>query len=207
MPSASAPHDGPSRHPARWVAARPGASTVRVRSVRHWPLGAKLSLVATPFLLLAVCSIAVLVWMSLQLEGGAASVNEAGRMRMQAYRMMLSVSTGDAQALPQQVAEFERSLMLLLNGDPERPLFVPWDDLVRRRFATVDQDWVRFRDGFVGSKSPAASATSGADTAAFVSHIDGLVDGIEVQLTRWTSLMHLLQLAFSPHALEHRRQV
>ena len=60
-----------------------------MRTIRHWSLGAKLALVATPFLLLALCSIAVLVGMSLRLEGGAASVNEAGRMRMQAYRMML----------------------------------------------------------------------------------------------------------------------
>ena len=65
-----------------------------MRKVRHWPLGAKLSLVAAPFLLVAILSIAMLVWMSLQLEGGAASVNEAGRMRMQAYRMVLSVGTG-----------------------------------------------------------------------------------------------------------------
>ncbi|MEP7303058.1 MAG: type IV pili methyl-accepting chemotaxis transducer N-terminal domain-containing protein [Caldimonas sp.] len=170
-----------------------------MHTIRHWPLGAKLSLVAAPFLLLAICSIAVLVWMSLQLGGGAASVNEAGRMRMQAYRMMLSVSTGDAQALAQQVAEFERSLALLRNGDPERPLFVPWDELVRQRFATVDQDWVRFRNGLAGSPRPVVPvpvpAVTGVDTAAFVSHIDGLVEGIEVHLARWTSLMHLLQLA------------
>jgi two-component system nitrate/nitrite sensor histidine kinase NarX len=166
-----------------------------MRTIRHWPLGAKLSLVAAPFLLLAICSIAVLVWMSLQLEGGAASVNEAGRMRMQAYRMMMSVTTGDARALPKQVAEFDRSLKLLRSGDPERPLFVPWDNLVRARFATVDQDWVRYRSGFVGPASPAAPAALGAATAAFVSHIDALVDAIEAHLSRWTSLMHLLQLA------------
>ena len=71
-----------------------------MRNPRHWPLGAKLSLIAAPFLLLAICSIAVLAWMSLQLEGGAASVNEAGRLRLQAYRMTLSVSMGDAGALP-----------------------------------------------------------------------------------------------------------
>ena len=50
-----------------------------MQTLRHWTLGAKLSLVATPFLLIAVVSIGVLVWMSLQLEGGAASVNEADR--------------------------------------------------------------------------------------------------------------------------------
>ena len=167
-----------------------------MRHLRHRSLGAKLSLVAAPFLLVAMGSIAVLVWMSLQLEGGAASVNETGRMRMQAYRMMLSVSTGDAQALSQQVAEFERSLALLRNGDPARPLFLPWDDLVRQRFAKVDQDWVRFRDGLIGTPRPVGSAPAptGADAAAFVSRIDGLVDSIEAHLSRWTAWMHLLQL-------------
>ena len=125
-----------------------------MRTVRHWPLGAKLSLVAAPFLLVAILSIAMLVWMSLQLEGGAAAVNEAGRMRMQAYRMVLSVGTGDTQALPKRVAEFEASLQLLRQGDPERPLFVPWDATVRQRFAAVEQDWTRFRDRFAVAMPP-----------------------------------------------------
>ena len=166
-----------------------------MQTTRHWTLGAKLSLVAAPFLLLAIASIGVLLWMSLQLEGGAASVNEAGRMRMQAYRMVLSLGTGDTQALPRQVAEFERSLLLLRRGDPERPLFVPWDDLVRQRFAAVELDWARFRQRLVGSASPAAVATLAADAAAFASHIDSFVAGIEGHLSRWTSLMHLLQIA------------
>jgi hypothetical protein len=37
-----------------------------LHKIRHWTLGAKLSLVAAPFLLLAICSIGVLLWMSLQ---------------------------------------------------------------------------------------------------------------------------------------------
>lgn len=166
-----------------------------MRNPLHWSLGAKLSLVAAPFLLVAMCAIGGLVWMSLQLEGGAASVNEAGRMRMQTYRMMLSLTTGDAQALPQQLAEFERSLTLLRNGDSERPLFVPWDDLVRQRFAVVDQDWVRFRNRFTRPTSAALPIDAGVDAAVFVSHIDGLVESIETHLSHWTALMHLLQLA------------
>ena len=164
-----------------------------MRNPRHWPLGAKLSLIAAPFLLLAICSIAVLAWMSLQLEGGAASVNEAGHLRLQAYRMTLSVSMGDAGALPQQVAEFDRSLALLRNGDAERPLVVPRDNLVRQRFSTVEQDWLTFRSRIVDSAH--AAIVTRDDTATFVSHIDGLVDGIETHLARWTAWMHLLQLA------------
>lgn len=66
-----------------------------MRTLRHWPLGSKLTLLAAPFLLFALCAIAVLFWMSLQLEGRAASLNEAGRLRMQAYRMVLSAGLPD----------------------------------------------------------------------------------------------------------------
>lgn len=166
-----------------------------MRIVRQWSLGAKLSLIAVPFLLLSICAVAMLVWMSLQLEGGAASVNEAGRMRMQAYRMVLSAGASDTRALSTQAAEFERSLGLLRQGDPERPLFVPWDDTVRTRFATVERDWLRFRARLEEPAPPVASAGLGADAAAFASHIDTFVAGIEAHMARWTSLMHLLQIA------------
>ena len=77
---------------------------------RHWNLGVKLAFVGTPFLLLALLMIAITLWVSWQLEGGAAAVNEAGRMRMQAYRLSFSIGTADAAAVPAQRAEFERSL-------------------------------------------------------------------------------------------------
>jgi two-component system, NarL family, nitrate/nitrite sensor histidine kinase NarX len=166
-----------------------------MNTIRHWSLGAKLALVGTPFLLLALGSIAALVWMSWQLEGGAAAVNEAGRMRMQAYRMALSAGNTETSALPQQVAEFERSLKLLRQGDPERPLFVPWDDTVRQRFATVEQHWIRFRGHVAAATPPGAAPGLGADASVFAAHIDAFVAGIETHLSRWMSLMHLVQVA------------
>ncbi|MEO8058733.1 MAG: type IV pili methyl-accepting chemotaxis transducer N-terminal domain-containing protein [Burkholderiales bacterium] len=166
-----------------------------MNTTRHWSLGAKLALVGTPFLLMAMGLIAALVSMSWQLDGGAAAVNEAGRMRMQSYRMVLSVSTGDTQARPQQLAEFERSLQLLRNGDPERPLFVPWDDTVRQRFATVEHDWARFRSRFSTSPLPPDAPSLSTDAATFTSHIDTFAASIEAHLARSTSLMHLMQVA------------
>ena len=94
----------------------------------HWGLGAKLAVAAAPFALLALLSITLTLWMSWQLDGGAAAVNEAGRMRMQAYRMSLLVATGERDALPHARREFDRSLELLRAGDPERPLFMPLDN-------------------------------------------------------------------------------
>ena len=167
---------------------------------RKWTLGAKLAVVAAPFLLLALVSIAVTLWISWQLEGGAAAVNEAGRMRMQAYRMSLSASVAERGRLDAQSKEFEQSLRLLKNGDAERPLFVPWDDTVRARFALVQEDWTRFRGRSANSGSTAPEALS-TDTAAFAGHIDALVQGIEGHMSRWTAVLHLSQMAMMAFAV------
>ncbi len=147
-----------------------------------------------PFLLLALLSIAVTLWVSWQLDGGAAAVNEAGRMRMQAYRLSLSIGTGDEGAAAASAREFERSLDLLRDGDPERPLFVPWDDAVRRDFAVVERDWCSSaRSGSPPSHDIGRGLR--ADTAAFAAHIDALSPRIETHMSRWTALLHLLQVA------------
>jgi two-component system, NarL family, nitrate/nitrite sensor histidine kinase NarX len=161
---------------------------------RRWTLGAKLAMVATPFLVLTLLAIAATLWVSWQLEGGAAAVNEAGRMRMQTYRLSLSLATADEASRRQQIEAFENSLALLRRGDPERPLFVPWDDTVRARFATVEQDWVAFVQHWSASAKPDVAALR-VQAAAFVEHIDALVNAIEAHMSRWTALQHLLQTA------------
>jgi len=79
------------------------------------------------WLLLAVtASIGVTLWVTWQLEGGAAAVNEAGRLRMQVWR--LDAARGASLPAAQRadlVAEFEASLRRLRLGDPQRPLAVP----------------------------------------------------------------------------------
>ena len=158
----------------------------------RWNLGTKLAVVATPFLILTLLAISATLWVSWQLEGGAAAVNEAGRMRMQTYRLALSVATGDAEQLRLQRAEFERGLALLRSGDPERPLFVPWDDKVRERFAAVERDWQHFAVQWPAD-GPLDVAALRARAADFVVQIDALVDAIETHMSRWTALQHLLQ--------------
>jgi two-component system, NarL family, nitrate/nitrite sensor histidine kinase NarX len=165
-----------------------------MRHPRHWSLGVKLALVSAPFLLLALLIIASTLWVSWQLDGGAAAVNEAGRIRMQAYRLSLSIGTADTRALPNHLAEFERSLDLLRDGDPKRPLFVPWDDALRQDFAVVERDWSRFRQQWILARSNSMEALR-ADTATFTTHIDALVTAIETHISRWTALLQLLQVA------------
>jgi two-component system nitrate/nitrite sensor histidine kinase NarX len=186
---------------------------------RRAGLGARLSVVALPFLLFGLVFIALTLWMSWQLEGGAAAINEAGRMRMQAYRLSLTLGADAAQqarmaradssadaagatrpagvgdtVLARQTAEFERSLALLRSGDPARPLFVPWDDTVARRFATVEADWARFGQHIAHLDASRAEGLT-EEAGHFVAHIDALVAAIEAHLSRWTAWLHRLQTA------------
>jgi two-component system nitrate/nitrite sensor histidine kinase NarX len=160
----------------------------------HWGLGTKLALVASPFIALALLLIALTLWVSWQLDGGAAALNEAGRMRMQTFRLSLSISTNEREAVAREARQFDGSLALLRQGDPERPLFMPWDDETRPRFDAVNADWSRFRQRWTAQPTPPLAAL-GTETAAFANRIDGLVTAVEAHLSRWTAMLHLLQAA------------
>ncbi|MDO9202676.1 MAG: type IV pili methyl-accepting chemotaxis transducer N-terminal domain-containing protein, partial [Hydrogenophaga sp.] len=105
-------------------------------------LSTKLVRIGAGLLIVALASIGLTLWVTWQLEGGAAAVNEAGRLRMQTWRLTSAVQ---AQLPPQDVAalvaQFDGSLGLLRRGDPSRPLFVPWDEGVSREFAAVQSLW------------------------------------------------------------------
>jgi hypothetical protein len=156
-------------------------------------LSAKLVATGTGLLLLALASISLTLWVTWELQGGAAAVNEAGRMRMHTYRMAMSVATGGEAAELQALARtFDDSLALLEAGDPSRPLFVPWSDASREGFAEVRLHWHALRTRWL---APVRPADPRADADAFVLMIDGFVAAIEAQIAYWTAVLHLFQLA------------
>ena len=159
-------------------------------------LSRKLALAVSPFLLLALISTAVTLWVSWQLNGGAAAVNEAGRMRMQAYRIALTVASAAgtvAQDLPAHIDNFNQSLTLLRTGDSARPLQVPWDSTVRQRFSDVERDWSQFRANWLEHRVVNLEHLT-PDTVAFAADIDLLVNSIESNMAGWTATLHLLQI-------------
>lgn len=163
-------------------------------SPTRWSLGAKLAAVGLPFMVLGLLVTALTLWVSWQLDGGAAAVNEAGRMRMQAYRLAwVSTLANDPAQRPRLVEEFEHSLQVLEKGDPERPLVTPWDDDVRSRYQAVRTSWDGMR-ALHAAAAPLDSAGLNQATVALVATIDGLVQAIEVHLARYTSILHLLQV-------------
>ena len=144
-------------------------------------------------LILALLSIGLTMWITRQLDGGAAAVNEAGRLRMQAWRLISAKAGGRAPAdVSSMVREFDGTMRVLREGDPSRPLSVPWDDATRERFVELDAAWLDLRpawqaDAVVGM----TGLTLRVDT--FVSKVDGLVRAIETTLARLTAILNLFQ--------------
>jgi Type IV pili methyl-accepting chemotaxis transducer N-term len=77
---------------------------------RSWSLSAKLGAIVSALLLMAFASIGLTLWVTWQLEGGAAAGNEAGRRRMETWRTALTLARGDAQQIAERVAQFEESV-------------------------------------------------------------------------------------------------
>ncbi|MCW5657769.1 MAG: type IV pili methyl-accepting chemotaxis transducer N-terminal domain-containing protein [Burkholderiaceae bacterium] len=137
------------------------------------------------FLVLALGSIALTLWITWQLEGGAAAVNEAGRLRMMSYRLALSAADGQrAGTMPAQTQALDDTLNLLAVGDPSRPLFVPWDDASNAEFAAVRALWLALRTDWTGG---APVATQRVDE--MVDRVNHLVLLIEHRLSHWTAVL------------------
>lgn len=159
---------------------------------RPLTLTAKLVAAGSTFLVLALMCVGVTLWVTWQLEGGAAAVNEAGRLRMQAYRLGLDVVEGRSERIEEHVARFDASLALLREGDPARPLFVPRDREVTLGLEAVELRWAALRARWTGPAAERADAAS-SRADALAADVDRLVSAIESHVSAWTSLMQLVQ--------------
>ena len=156
-------------------------------------LTTKLLAMGAGFLLVALTSISLTLWVTWKLEGGAAAVNEAGRLRMNMLRMVLVLQTEPQEAVRDRVLQFDASLDLLRTGDPSRPLFVPWSNETSARFEAIRSQWAQARSDWVVAPPPSRAQTL-AQADAFVQEVDGFVDAIEIQIAGWTAALHLFQL-------------
>ena len=159
-------------------------------------------LVGAPFLALALGAVMLTLWVSWQLDGGAAAVNEAGRLRMQAYRMAMTASLGDSATFEREAAEFERSLALLRDGDPSARCSCP---------GTTSSPRASPRCRRTGRASARWRAAGNASLAGLPADrrpsrpVDAFVTGIEAHMSRWTALLHLSQFGMLMLAIGHGR--
>ena len=164
-------------------------------------LSAKIIAVHILFLAIAMLSIGVTLLVSWELEGGAAAINDAGSLRMRAYRMAFVLadgkglaSAGERAELASDIAGFEAVLDTLRQGDPARPLFLPVDARVNELFASMEERWQGLKASANRAVAGAPAHMSRDDVAAFVSATNALVSRIEHDLARTTSQLYMFQM-------------
>jgi two-component system nitrate/nitrite sensor histidine kinase NarX len=144
------------------------------------------------FLLLALTAILATLYLSWQLEGSAAAINDTGSVRMNSYRLALLLE-GAAPADPQaraiatrQLNQMAATLDQLRQGEPQRPLLMPATQAIRSQFESIAAEWHnQLRPAteallpLEGADRRAALAHFHAHTDAFVGRVDVLVKMIE----------------------------
>lgn len=164
-------------------------------------LSSKLVTIGAALLVVALLSIGLTLWVTWQLEGGGAAVNEAGRMRMQIWRLNSTAQSRHSEkAVADLVNEFSNSLALLKTGDPDRPLFMPINDEVEARFRSVQAHWASNKGIWLDSASPDIDQALTA-TSETVAAVDSLVTAIEQQLSRLTAILNLFQIVMMALAI------
>ena len=160
---------------------------------RKHSLSTRLVSIGAVLLIIALASICLTLWFTWQLEGGAAAVNEAGRMRMQTWRLNSTAQSRHSEKnVADLIQEFDNSLLLLKEGDPGRPLFMPLNDKVDAQFQVVQSHWAANRHIWLGGTPPDIELSLAA-TSETVAAVDGLVTAIEKQLSRLTAILNLIQ--------------
>ncbi len=191
-PSSGAPtgsvSDGLRRDTTPW------SSTSRLTLAR------KLAAVGCVFLAVALVTVGLSMWVTWQLEGGAAAINETGRMRMRSHQLALHVRDlragldADAERhINERIAELDEGLNLLATGDPQRPLALPGSEPVQLSLRAVEGGWRQLREQALARVAePAMPGT--LDVGPFVKQVDALVSEIEQRLEARTVALHTFQM-------------
>ena len=178
--------------------------------LRH-RLSTKIVALLMSFLALALAVICFTLFLSWQLEGSAAAINDTGRLRSQSYRLSILLSQpdgGESAAAVRQVALVDATLAQLRKGDPDRPLLLPPTEAIHDEFNRLSGQWQdALRPAALGLLQlkgdvyPQALAGFQARTHAFVGQADALVQSIERDGERRTMWLHGSQLALLALAL------
>jgi two-component system nitrate/nitrite sensor histidine kinase NarX len=100
------------------------------------------------YFLMALVAIGSTLFVSLHLEGNAAAINESGKERMRIYRIAFLLAEhvrqpaySWQQEIEQEINQFERTLIELRNGNPQRPLSLPKDAEITAQITHLHEDW------------------------------------------------------------------
>lgn len=162
------------------------------------------------FLLLALSAVGSTLYLSWQLEGSAAAINEAGTLRMHSYRLSLLLSnpavepaqSGSRHPAEAEMQAIDATFGLLAKGDARRPLLLPPAAPIRAAFADVSARWRTVLRPLVAAMLAEPPDARGVFTLryqqeveSFIRQADLLVQSIERDSELRTFWMRSSQLA------------
>lgn len=144
------------------------------------------------------------LWLSWQLEGAAAAINDTGSLRMRANRIAIELAeaaAGRPQRTGEEMAAFDHTLAELKHGNAMRPLFLPSDKAVQAQMQVVVERWqTKLKPAAERELKATLAASRGNHKSdylitlpAFVSEADKLVSMIERDNARKTTWLRSSQ--------------
>lgn len=136
------------------------------------------------------------LWLSWQLAGTAAAINETGSLRMRANRIGLNLLRHDEAAQAQVVVDLREQgrILAYFAGDlPGRPLFLSTDAPLRQQFHAVTTRWDELADLAHEALVEGDSTAYLAQLPGFVAEADRLVHVLEVGNASKTTRLRILQ--------------
>jgi two-component system nitrate/nitrite sensor histidine kinase NarX len=143
------------------------------------------------------------LWLSWQLEGAGAAINDAGSLRMRAGNVALQLNearAGRQANVGAQSALLDLTLAHLASGDPERPLFLPETPAIRAQFDEVSRSWHDSLKQAIAHDVAASADTPSlylARLPAFVAQADALVRMVERENASKTAWLRRSQIALA----------
>ncbi|MBV8259730.1 MAG: type IV pili methyl-accepting chemotaxis transducer N-terminal domain-containing protein, partial [Paraburkholderia sp.] len=166
-------------------------------------LSTRIVVLSTVALALVLAMIGGTLWLSWQLEGGGAAINDAGSLRMRANAVAISLweaRTGKPAQVDAQMRQLDATLLALRDGDPARPLFLPADADIHAQFERVATAWSQqlkpaaLRELAVGAGEP---STYIGLLPGFIDDANRLVSLIERENARKTAWLRISQVALA----------
>lgn len=179
-------------------------------------LSGKITGLLVLFFFVAVAAIGTTLYVSWQLEGSAAAINDAGSQRMRAYLMGYLMTGSDAgpdevvfAELQSELEKFDKVWHDLEVGDPDRPLASPrdWETLTEIR--TLKTNWALqgrpLIEQYIGNHRDVSGRESALAyrqwVGGFVRQINNLVLHMEHNYAYSTNLLRAVQIALFALAL------
>lgn len=148
-------------------------------------------------LVVVVSMVCWTLWLSWQLEGAGAAINDTGSLRMRAHRVAVQLMQPDerqAQIVRAETLSQDAMLTSLREGNPARPLFLPASPDIRTQMRIVTETW---RDRLQPAAMRAIEGEGPAEylrlLPLFVQEANTLVRMIEKDNAWKTSLLRLSQ--------------